>query len=142
MADFPALARKPERMPEQFVGVTAFLHKIDPSKLASYPVATDTIRFGTLPKGAQILDAALRVSGDIGASSSTLQLQAKRGVAAAENLTATLAATAAGSIKATSFLAPAATADETIIQVLVGTAALDAAGEMEVMILFTQAPNT
>ena len=142
MPDFSALARKPEYMPEQFVGVTAFLHRIDPSRLASYPVAADTIRFGTLPRGAQIISAAMRVSGDIGAATSTLQLQAKRGALATENLTNTLAATAAGSIVGNAFLAPAATDAETLIQVAVGTAALDAAGDIEVMVLYSQAPNT
>jgi hypothetical protein len=132
MATFTTKKLDDAVVPNLPVGTYAVIHKIDPSKLASYPAATDIIEFFDLTNKVRIVGGFLRVSGDIAAATSTVKLQAKQN-ATTYDLTATLAATAAGSTPVVSI--PPEYDGETTIQVLVGTAALDAAGDIEVVLL-------
>lgn len=113
-------------------GVTYVFYTLDPATLPSFPVAADTIECFDIPKSARIVAASLRISGDIGAATSTLQLRARATATVA--LTAALAATAAGSALMNVAPPPRDDLIATIIDLLVGTAALDATGTIEVMV--------
>lgn len=114
--------------------VSTIIHKIDPSTLATYPVATDIIELFDIPANNRIVGGLLRVSADVGAATSTVTLQAKQG-GTTTSLTSALAATALGSTDVTKFVP--AYDGVTTIQLLVSTAALDAAGDIEVVVLTT-----
>ena len=130
MATFSTKKRPDEQVNSLPTGTTTVFHKIDPSTLASYPAAGDDVEFFDLPENCRIVDASIRVSADIGAATSTVQLRA--GTTA---LTAALAATAAGSARM-NVAPPVRSSSQVSINVLVGTAALDAAGDIEVMIQY------
>lgn len=134
MPDFPTRARSTLTMREDVVsGPQYAFHTINPATLPSYPAATDTIRFMTLPAGARIIDATLRVSGNIAAASSTLTLQQLVNTTAT-SLTAALAATAAGSVRM-NVAPPAGVSGHPVhVQALVSTAALNASGDIEVYV--------
>lgn len=135
MPDFATKKLPNANVQARVAGLNVKFHTINPSTLPSYPAATDTIQFMELPKGARIVNSSLRVSGDIGAAGSTLQLQAVQNVTTI-NLTTTRAADSAGSVLQN--IAPPAVNNDyvTKIQTAVATAALDASGDIEVMVVY------
>lgn len=132
MATFTTKKLDSVLVPQRTAAIAVIRHKIDPSGLASYPGIADIVEFFDIKANVRIVGGYLRVSADIGAATGTVTLQAKQG-ATTTSLTATLASTAAGSIDVTKTVP--AYDGLTTIQILVSTAALDAAGDIEVILL-------
>jgi len=137
MTDF-SQRKNTSTVQNRVAGVSLASLIVDPSLLPSFPAAGDTIGFFDLPPGARIVDAWIKLNQSVGAATSTLKLQAVPSGGGAVDLTATLAATAAGGNR-TNTVPPDKQTVVTTIQALVGTANLNAAGNIEVGVLYSQA---
>ncbi|HYH17878.1 MAG TPA: hypothetical protein VD995_04610 [Azospirillum sp.] len=131
-------------VPDLGVGITPVIHTVAISATTASGgiAASDTVECFDLPKGVRLVDASIRVSGDVSATTgtATVQLQAKQD-STTINLTDALNADAAGS-KRMNIAPPAVNTDHvTTVQFTVATAALDttASGTVEVMVQY-QAP--
>lgn len=140
MTDF-STRKNTTNLQQRVSGVNLTVLIIDPSLLASYPAAADTIGFFDLPAGARIIDCFIKTNQAVGVSGTTLKLQALQG-ATATDLTATIAAdTASPGASARMLIANGMldkyTTGVTTIQAVPGTHALSIAGNIEVGVLWT-----
>lgn len=136
MANFTAL-KNITTVNQVVAGMSHAVMSIDPSKLATYPASTDTIEFFDLPAGARIWGGWINISATVGAATSTLKVQAKIN-GTTTDMTATIAADGGATGKILNGPTPLVDlAHVTTIQAVVGTAALNAAGLIEIGIAYS-----
>jgi hypothetical protein len=133
MATVTSIKMPTTLVPNRTASLSAIRFKFDPAAISSgYPASGDIIELFEIQPQVRIVGGLIR-STAVGAASSTLTVQAKQG-GTTTNLNGTaLAATAVGSAPIDR-LAPSYSAN-TVVQILVNTAALNASGEIEVIVL-------
>lgn len=119
-------------VPNRTAALSAIRFKFNPAELGGYPAAGDVIELFELQPQVRIVGGLVR-STAVGAAGSTLTVQAKQGATVTDLNGTALASTAVGS-GAIDRLAPSYSGN-TLVQVLVNVGALNASGEIEVIVL-------
>lgn len=111
-------------VPDRRINDTSVKKIIYTNAFTTMPAAGDIIQLFDLPAGSHVLDASVRNLGVNGAVSSTIKLQQQAGTQTAQDLTASITASAASNARMTAAPYQAWPSVALTIQLLVGTASL------------------
>jgi hypothetical protein len=132
MANITTVKMPTTLVPNRTAALSAIRFKFNPSQMGGFPAAGDTVELFEIQPQVRIVGGFIRTT-NVGAASSTLTLQSVQGGTITNLNNTALAATATGSLPIDR-LAPSYSAN-TIVRILVNTAALNASGEIEVIVL-------